>query len=99
MLFLFKKKKYHLINNAIEHTGKDKKIYIIVKSRTHHYSVSIKDTGKGLTKEEVPLVWNRYYTKKKNHKRNILGTGLGLSIVKTILEKHDFEFGIDTKVN
>ena len=47
----------------------------------------------------MALVWNRYYTKKKNHKRNIVGTGLGLSIVKTILEKHNFEYGIDSKHN
>ena len=90
---------YNLINNAIEHTGKDKKIYIIVRSRPHHYTVSIKNTGKGLTKEEIPLVWNRYYTKKKNHKRNVVGTGLGLSIVKTILERHNFEYGIDSKID
>ena len=90
---------YNLINNAIQHIGDDKKVYITVKSRPHHYTISIKNTGKGLNKEEMALVWNRYYTKNKNHKRNVVGTGLGLSIVKTILEKHNFEYGIDSKHN
>ena len=90
---------YNLINNAIEHTGKDNRVIISVRTRPHHYTISIQDTGKGISKEEMPLVWNKYYTKKKNHKRNIVGTGLGLSIVKTILERHNFEYGIDSKLN
>ena len=88
---------YNLINNAIEHTREDKKVIISIKTRPHHYTLSIKNTGKGIKKEEIPLVWNKYYTNKKNHKRNVVGTGLGLSIVKTILEKHEFEYGIDSK--
>ncbi|MBQ7240315.1 MAG: HAMP domain-containing histidine kinase [Bacilli bacterium] len=90
---------YNLINNAIEHAGDDKKVIISVKTRQHHHTISIKNNGEGINKEEMALVWNRYYTKKKNHKRNIVGTGLGLSIVKTILEKHNFEYGIDSKHN
>lgn len=90
---------YNLINNAIEHTGEDNRVIISVRTRPHHYTISIQDTGKGISKEEMPLVWNRFYTKKKNHKRNIVGTGLGLSIVKTILERHNFEYGIDSKLN
>jgi signal transduction histidine kinase len=90
---------YNLINNAIEHTGKDNRVIISVRTRPHHYTISIQDTGNGISKEEMPLVWNKYYTKKKNHKRNIVGTGLGLSIVKTILERHNFEYGIDSKLN
>lgn len=90
---------YNLINNAIEHVGKDNTVYISVRTRPHHYTISIKNTGNGISKEEIPLVWNRYYTKKKNHKRNIVGTGLGLSIVKTILECHNFDYGIESKLN
>ena len=90
---------YNLINNAIEHIGNDNTVYISIRTRPHHYTISIKNTGKGISKEEIPLVWNRYYTKKKNHKRNIVGTGLGLSIVKTILECHDFDYGIESKLN
>ena len=88
---------YNLINNAIEYTGDDRKVFITVKTRPHHYTICIKNTGKALSKEEIALVWNRYYTKNKNHKRNVVGTGLGLSIVKTVLEKHNFEYGIDSK--
>ena len=58
------------------------------------YLVEIKDTGKGINKEEIDFIWNKYYKNDKNHQRNVIGTGLGLSIVKTILEKHNFKYGV-----
>jgi len=90
---------YNLINNAIEHTGEDKKVTIKVEDKKDSYLVSITDTGKGIPSDEIPLVWNKYYTKKKNHKRNTVGTGIGLSIVKSVLESHKVEYGIDSVVD
>lgn len=85
---------YNLINNAINYTGKDKTVTILVKKEKDSYLVEIKDSGKGIKKEEIDFIWNKYYKNEKNHKRNVVGTGLGLSIVKTILEKHNFEYGV-----
>lgn len=89
---------YNLINNAIEHTGEDLRVIITVKKQLDSVYVSIKDTGQGLTEEEKQLVWNRYYKKEKKHKRNVIGSGIGLSIVKSILESHGCEYGIDSKL-
>lgn len=90
---------YNLINNAIEHTGEDLLVKIDVKEKRFTYLVEITNTGKGIPKDEIPLVWNRYYTKRKNHKRNNIGTGLGLSIVKGALEKHNFKYGVKSEEN
>lgn len=90
---------YNLINNAIEHTGNDLTVKISVKKQKDSYLVSITDSGKGIPEEEKALVWNRYYKKEKNHKRNIVGSGIGLSIVKGVLDQHKFEYGIDSKIN
>lgn len=90
---------YNLINNAVEHTGQDKTVKISIKKQKDGTKVSITDSGAGLTEEEKKLVWNRYYKKDKNHKRNVVGTGIGLSIVKEILENHHFSYGIDSKLN
>ncbi len=89
---------YNLINNAVEHTGDDLTVKVSIKLNRGYYTISITDSGKGLTEEEKVLVWNKYYKKEKNHKRNIVGSGIGLSIVKEILEKHNCEYGIDSEL-
>ncbi len=90
---------YNLINNAVNYTGKDNKVFINVDEDKNKVRVSIKDTGKGIKKEDLNNIWNRYYKSDKNHQRNVVGTGLGLAIVKEILESHKFEYGINTKKN
>ena len=90
---------YNLINNAVEHTGDNLDVKIEVKQSWGYYIVNIIDFGKGIPENEIPLVWNKYYKKEKNHKRNVIGSGIGLSIVREVLEKHNFEYGIDSKLN
>jgi len=90
---------YNLINNAIEHTGDDLVVKIAVNKVKDCYVVKITDTGKGIAEEDKKLVWNKYYKTDKRHKRNVVGSGIGLTIVKGILESHNFEYGIDSKLN
>ena len=89
---------YNLINNAINYTGKDNKVTINIKEEKNAYLVEIIDTGKGISMEDLKHIWDRYYKKERNHKRNVVGTGLGLSIVKNILESHNFKYGVDSKI-
>lgn len=90
---------YNLINNAINHTGDDKKIVIKVTNVTEGIKVEISDTGKGIPKKDLDLIWDKYYKVDKSYKREANGTGLGLSIVKNILINHNFKYGVDTTIN
>jgi len=90
---------YNLINNAINYTGDDKTIFIAIKEGKKSYEISIKDTGKGIDKDKIEHIWDKYYKNEKNHQRNVVGTGLGLSIVKSILESHNFEYGVKSTKN
>lgn len=85
---------YNLINNAINYTGDDKKVFVRVISTKKEYIVEIEDTGKGIKKEEIPYIWDKYYKKDKKHQRNVVSTGIGLSIVKEVLTKHKFDYGV-----
>ena len=90
---------YNLIGNAVNYTGEDKLVRVELKRQgdgTARFSVS--DTGKGIKPEEITTIWDRYYRSSQAHKRPVKGTGLGLSIVKTILEKHNFRFGVESTV-
>mgnify|MGYP001339867987 FL=1 len=51
--------------------------------------VAIKDFGKGIDKEHIPMLTNRFYRVDESRSRNSESTGLGLSIVKHILNHHN----------
>ena len=90
---------YNLINNAVQYTGDDKKIFIDVSESKKWIIFSVRDTGKGMKKEEIRHIWDKYYKIDKKYKRSTVGSGIGLSIVKTICENHKFLYGVDTEVN
>ena len=90
---------YNLIGNAVNYTGEDKKIKVGLKREKEGVlRFTVSDTGKGIPPEQLDTIWDRYYRSSETHKRPIKGTGLGLSIVKTILQKHNFLFGVESKV-
>ena len=85
---------YNLVNNAINYTGEDKKVIVRLVSSKKEYIVEVQDTGKGIKKDEIPYIWDKYYKKDKKHQRNVVSTGIGLSIVREILVKHKFDYGV-----
>jgi signal transduction histidine kinase len=89
---------YNLINNAINYTGDDKTVTVKQEINDGVVRISVIDTGEGISEENLPLIWDRYYKVDKVHKRAILGTGLGLSIVKNILLLHGSRFGVSSEV-
>ena len=88
---------YNLVGNALTYTGEDKTVEIHQEIIGKMVRLTIHDSGKGIAPEELPLIWNRYYRTQETHKRAIIGSGLGLSIVRSILEKHNVPFGVDSK--
>jgi signal transduction histidine kinase len=89
---------YNLIGNAVNYTGEDKRVAIRLFAENGVVHFTVKDTGKGISPEEIDEIWERYYRSGETHKRPVKGTGLGLSIVKTILTKHNFKFGVRSEV-
>ncbi len=87
---------YNLVNNAVNYSGEKKTIYIMQISTPKTIQISVTDTGEGIDKELMPLIFDRYYRAEK-HKREVIGTGLGLSIVKQIFILHGFRFGVKSE--
>ena len=90
---------YNLIGNALNYTGDDNKVFINVINNKKNIKVEITDTGKGIKKEDINKVWDKYYKSEKKYKRNTIGTGIGLSIVKNIFILHKFKYGINSNLN
>ena len=89
---------YNLINNAINYTGADKTVTVCQTVTEKEVRIDISDTGEGIPEEQIPLIWDRYYKVDRVHKTSRIGTGLGLSIVKNILELHNAQYGVESKV-
>ncbi len=87
---------YNLVNNAVNYSGERKDIYIMQTVTPKTIQISVTDTGAGIDKELMPLIFDRYYRAEK-HKREVIGTGLGLSIVKQIFILHGFKFGVKSE--
>lgn len=91
---------YNLLNNAINYTGEDKRVFVRQSISEGRVKVEVADTGDGIEPDKLPYVWDRYYKEGGNHKRAVTGTGLGLSIVRSILNLHkDAKFGVISKVS
>ena len=88
---------YNLINNAINYTGEDKSVTVRQLINESKVRISVTDTGEGISKEDLPLIWDRYYKVDKVHKRATVGTGLGLSIAREVLNLHNAQFGVISK--
>lgn len=90
---------YNFVSNAVKYTGKDKKILIKISEEDDEVIFNCIDNGIGIDKENVDIIWDRFYRIRDNHSRPQVGTGLGLNIVKTILEIHGFEYGVESELN
>ena len=91
---------YNLINNALNYTGDNKRVSIVQSVwDDNKVRISVIDTGAGISDEDLPHIWDRYYKVDKVHKRAKIGTGLGLSIVKGILEAHGCAYGVESRVD
>ncbi|WP_081652300.1 sensor histidine kinase [Cyclobacterium qasimii] len=70
----------NLLDNALKHTNEGGTVLIVIKNKTTDaIEIMIKDTGIGISSEELPYIFDRY---KKGESNNQDGTGLGLAIVK-----------------
>lgn len=74
-----------LIDNAIKYTAENGKISIKLQEEKEKIVVSVADNGKGISSEDLPHIFERFYRADKS--RTNYGNGLGLSIAKMLAEK------------
>ena len=80
---------YNLIDNAIKFSHHDSVIKVETSLKKNKLFVSVKDTGIGIPKEDLKLIWDRFYKSDLSRGKDKKGTGLGLSIVKEIINCHN----------
>ena len=78
---------YNLLSNALKYTSEGGEISLIAKEEGGRVMISVADNGCGISSDELPYIFDRFY-QAKNAGR---GTGIGLAIVKAFTELHHGE--------
>ena len=88
----------NLIDNAIKFTPDGGSLKLSAKADKKQAIISVQDSGKGIDKESIPHLFERFYKAEKAHTPGeSAGTGLGLSIVKRIIDQHDQEITVESQ--
>ena len=83
----------NLLTNALNYTPSGGEIHISTRRTVDHSGKSwvaftVQDTGPGISQEDLPHLFDRFYRGKAGHAAGVPGTGLGLAIVKQMVERH-----------
>jgi signal transduction histidine kinase len=87
----------NLISNAIKYTPEGGAINVVLNVEDGHAVLKVKDTGMGISPEQMKDLFVKYHRGTSKHVRTIRGTGLGLFIVKEIVEAHGGTITVDSE--
>ena len=87
---------HNLLGNAMHHIGEDGLFFLRAFKCPEGVRVEVEDHGPGISAEDLPYIFDRYYRSRSDAGKQ--GTGLGLSITKAIFQQHGFRFGVQSTV-
>jgi len=79
---------YNLLDNALKYSRENGEIRLRAVQRGPEIVLSVTDNGIGISKDDLPRIFERFYRADKARSRELGGTGLGLAIVKHIAQLH-----------
>ena len=88
----------NIISNAYKYTNENGKINVILKQSFNKVAVIVEDTGIGIPKEDIKLVFERFYRSDLSRNRGTGGTGIGLTITKSLVEANNGKISIQSEV-
>ena len=86
----------NLIDNAIRHTPEEGEVTVSLTTELSYAKISVSDTGFGISKDDLPYVFERFYKVDKARTRAKGGTGLGLAITRNIVEAHEGKIKVES---
>lgn len=89
----------NLISNAIKYTPDGGQIQILIAEKNQLVKISVKDNGVGISEDEQPYIFERFYRADKSRNRLTGGTGIGLAIVKSIVTAHGGTVEVESHPN
>lgn len=87
----------NLITNAIKYSPDGGQVLVSAFAENDSLCIRVKDSGLGISPEDLKLIFKQFYRIKNEKTRYINGTGLGLAIVKSILESHQGRIKVESR--
>lgn len=87
----------NLLSNSIKFTPEGGRILVNMYDKNEYVAISIKDTGIGIPKDKLDIIFERFSQVNKSLTREREGSGLGLSIVKSFVEMHGGEILVNSE--
>lgn len=87
----------NLLSNAIKFTPCGGNIMVNVEDGVENICIKVKDTGKGIPKEKLNFIFERFMQVDKSLTREHEGSGIGLSLVKALVELHGGDISVKSK--
>jgi signal transduction histidine kinase len=78
----------NLLNNAVKYSQAGSPINVSCNVQGNHLLVKVQDSGMGIGKEDLPLLFDRYYRVKEAELNHIAGFGIGLYLCSEIIKRH-----------
>jgi signal transduction histidine kinase len=78
----------NLLSNALKYTPEGGSVEVATATGPETSEISVSDTGIGISTEDLPMVFERFYRADSSRSRNSGGIGIGLAIAKAIVEAH-----------
>lgn len=88
-----------LLDNALKYTNENGNIKLDLKKENTNILLTITNTGKGISPENLPKIFDRFYRVDKSRSRESGGYGLGLAIGKAIIEQHGGRISVNSVVD
>jgi signal transduction histidine kinase len=88
---------FNLISNAVKFTPRNGTVTISATQRSNGFAVAVRDTGIGMTSEQIPKALERFGQIDSSLARKYEGTGLGLPLTQQLAELHGATFSIQSE--
>ena len=89
----------NLISNAINYSPEGGQVTVSAQGLGECMEIKVEDTGVGISPEELPKIFDKFYRVKHPKTRQVTGTGLGLAIVKGIVDAHQGTIDVESVVD
>ena len=89
----------NLLSNAIKFSEKNKNIYVDLKVEDKWVQIEVKDEGIGINDNVKHIIFDKFVQVDKSFTRMNEGSGIGLSIVKSMIDLHNGNISVESKVN